>query len=114
MRGRADDVEGAGDGLVEELREADGDGQHAHRLDDLAVGAAEVGDEDDDCLAVAEVGDGGEGGADAGVVEDLLRFLVDGDVEVDAHEDALAGDIDVADGLLVHRWTFIDASEFVS
>ena len=49
----------------------------------------------------------GIGGPDARVVADLA--VGQRDVEVDAHEDALAGDVRVADGELVHvrlrlRW----------
>ena len=64
----------------------------------VALGAAEVAHEDDLGALVLEVLDGGDGGADAGVVGD--DAVLQGDVEVDAHEDALARDVGVADGLL--------------
>src|SRR4029079_11528768 len=38
-----------------------------------------------------------------GVIKDAPGLLVDRDVEVHADEDALAADVDVADGLLVHE-----------
>src|SRR5204862_3841838 len=45
-----------------------------------------------------EVFDGGDGGADAVVVGDGA-VRIEGDVEIDAHEDALVVDIDIAHGL---------------
>ena len=68
------------------------------RLGAVALGAAEVAHEDDLGALVLEVLDRGDGGADAGVVRD--DAVLQGDVEVHAHEDALARDVGVADGLL--------------
>ena len=67
-------------------------------LEAVALGAAEVAHEDDLGALVLEVLDRGDRGADAGVVRD--DAILQGDVEVHAHEDALARDVGVADGLL--------------
>ena len=74
---------------------------------DLAAGAAEVAGEDDDRALVAQVADRGHRRPDAGVVGDLpVRKR---HVEVHAHEDALAGGVQVADRELVHGWRPIAA-----
>ena len=88
--GRECDVLVLVDDVVEEFTEAVDDGAEAHRGDGLALGAAEVGAEDDAGLVAEGVLDGGDGLADAGVVEDLGAVLGKGNVEVDADEDALA------------------------
>ena len=92
----------AGDRHVpaEELRQPLRDGPQAEAVLDLAVGPAEVAREDDPRAVGEQVVDGRDGGADARVVGDLA--VLERDVEVDADEDALAGDVDVADGQLVH------------
>ena len=93
----ADAVGGEGDVLVvaedvvEEAAEVVDEGAEAHGLDGLALGAAEVRAEDDLGLVAEGVLDGGEGLADAGVVGD--DAVLEGDVEVDADEDALVGEV---------------------
>ena len=64
----------------------------------VALGAAEVAHEDDLGTLLFKVLNRGDGGADAGVVGH--DAVLQGDVEVNAHEDALARDVGVADGLL--------------
>ncbi len=61
------------------------------RLLRVLVGIAEMGHEDEAPDALSEnVLDGGEGGHDSGVVLD--HPVLHGDVEVDAHDDAFAGE----------------------
>ena len=104
----ADAVGGEGDvfveidDLIEELAEAIDDRAEAHGSDGLALGTAEVGAEDDFGLVAEGVLDGGDGLADAGVVEDLGAVLGEGNVEVDADEDALAVEVEVADRKFGH------------
>jgi len=96
----ADRVGGEGDALAEELLELGNDGLQRVLGVDLAVGASEVGHEDDGlCAMVDGVLDGGDGTDDALGVGDLVT--VEGDVEVDANEDALALEVDVLDRELV-------------
>lgn len=64
-------------------------------LDDLALGATEVGAEDELRVLLEEVLGGGDNGAETGVVCDGdFVGLVEGDVQVDAHEHVLAGEVD--------------------
>ena len=66
-------------------------------------GTHQVGGDEDLGAVLDEVLDGGDGGADAGVVGDL-EVLVEGHVEVAAHEHGLALEVsllEVADGLLL-------------
>ncbi len=86
--------------VVEQDAEVVDDGAEAHGGDGLALGAAEVRAEDDLGLVAERVLDGGEGLADAGVVGD--DAVLERDVEVDADEDALVGEIQIADGQLRH------------
>ena len=67
-------------------------------LGTVALGAAEVAHEHDAGAVLLEVLDGGDGGLDARVVGD--DTVLQGHVEVNAHDDALALDVDVANGLL--------------
>ena len=102
----ADAVGGEGDvfvlvdDVVEEQAEAVDDGAEAHGVDGLALGTAEMGGEDDLGFVAEGVLDGGDGLADAGVVGDGAVF--EGDVEVDADEDALVGEVEVANGEFGH------------
>ncbi len=104
----ADAVGGKGDvGLfaevmIEQGAEAVDDGAQAVFEIDLAFGAAEVGGEDELGLVAQRVLDGGQGLFDAGVVGDLGAVLGEGDVEVDAHEDVLVGEVEVANRKLCH------------
>src|SRR5256714_6857318 len=68
---------------------------------DLAVGAAEMGDQDHAGTALEQVLDGRERLADAGVVDDAA--ILDRDVEVDADQHALARDVEVANRGFLER-----------
>ena len=68
------------------------------RLEAGTLGAAEVAHEDDASVVLNEVVDGGQGSLDTGGVAN--DAILDRHVEVNADENALAVDIDVADGLL--------------
>src|SRR5579875_680553 len=95
VRGEAYVFVGAED-VVEEFAEAYGDGAEAEGVDALALGAAEVGGEDDfGSLAQGEL-ESGDGLADAGVVGNAAAF--EGDVVIDADEDAFVAKVEVADG----------------
>ena len=63
-----------------------------------ALGTAEMAHEDDASVVLNEVVDGGQGSLDTGGVAN--DAILDRHVEVNADENALAVDIDVADGLL--------------
>ena len=99
----ADDVLGQDDLLIELLAQALRNGGQGILHVEFALGTAQVRAEDDGRIVVQEVLDGGQRRHDAGVVGDLRA--VQGDVEVAAHEYALAGYIDIFDGLLVHNNT---------
>ena len=68
------------------------------RLEAGAIGTAEVAHEDDASVVLNEVVDGGQGSLDAGGVAN--DAILDRHVKVNADKNALAVDIDVADGLL--------------
>ena len=76
------------------------DRPQAQAVGDLAVRAAEVAREDDLGARLDQRHDRRDRGPDARVVGDLA--VRQRDVEVDAHEDALAGDVRVADREFVH------------
>jgi hypothetical protein len=92
LRGLADDVAGQLHVDAEQLAEAGGDGSQRVLGVDLALGAAEVGHDDDAGAGVAQRGQRRERGADAAVVGDVL-LSVQRDVEVAADEDPLAREI---------------------
>ena len=77
--------------VIEQAAKMGDEGAEAHGLDRLALGAAEVRAEDDLGLVAESVLDGGEGLADAGVVGD--DAVLERNVEIDADEDALVGEI---------------------
>jgi hypothetical protein len=83
----ADAVGGADDFPAGEFGEALTDGTHAKTFDDLTLGTAEVGHEDDAGVLLVKVANGGKGGFDPGVGADPA-FLIQGDVEVHPDEDA--------------------------
>ena len=93
---------GVGDkGNVEtrELSELLGDGLEGQLgLEAGALGTAEVAHEDDASVVLNEVVDGGQGSLDTGGVAN--DAILDRHVKVNADENALSVDIDVADGLL--------------
>ena len=85
----------------EELAQPLADRPQAEPVLDLAVGPAEVAREDDPRAVGEEGRDRRQGGPDPRVVGDLA--VGERDVEVDAHEDALARGVEVADRQLFHR-----------
>ena len=89
--GRPDAVVGERDRRAEEGGERVGDRAQAHVRDALAVGAPEVRHQDHLRVLLAQVLDGRQRLAEALVGLDLA--VLEGDVEVDAHDDALAGDV---------------------
>ncbi len=68
--------------------------------DALFVGTAHVGHEDQLAAVFDHVFDRRQGADDAGVVLDLA--FLDRNVEIDAHQDALALDVDVFESFRVH------------
>ena len=71
----------------------------------IVIEAHQVTGEDDPGAVVNEVLDGWDGGADAGIVGDVLA-VVEGHVEVGAHEHAFPLEVrrgEIADALLGHR-----------
>ena len=84
---------------VPSFRELLGDGFEGQLgLEAGAIGTAEVAHEDDASVVLNEIVDGGQGSLDTGSVTN--DAILDRHVEVNADENALAVDIDVADGLL--------------
>ena len=90
---------------IEDLFEQQAQTRHqwaqTHRLHWLALGPAEVRAQDDLGLVAKSVLQGGKGLADAGVIGD--EAVLQGDVEVDADEHALVGQIQVTNRKLRHR-----------
>ena len=84
--------------LVQQHAQTLGCRLEAHRGIGFSLGPAEMGDQNQPCSVAESVFDGGEGFADAGVVDDAAIF--ERDVEVDAHEDAVIVEREVADGKL--------------
>lgn len=97
----AERVAGDRDVAPDELGQAQADRPQPERVLDLAVRPPEVARQDDPRLRVEERGDRRNRRTDARIVADLA--VGDRDVEVDSDEDALAGDVDVADRQPVHR-----------
>jgi hypothetical protein len=94
-------------GHAQQVAEAGGHLGEAHALVHLALGPAEVGRQDHLGAVVAQVGDRGQGGADAGVVGDGAVVVL-GHVEVDPHQHALAaqfGTAEAGQGTLRHGTT---------
>jgi hypothetical protein len=90
--------------LAEQLAEALGHGRERELQLALAVGASEVAHEDDGRALVEQVVDRRQRRGDALVVFDFSVF--DGNVEVDAHEDALAGHREIFDEQFGHGGVF--------
>ena len=97
---RAERVAGHRDRASEQLGQPLRDRPEPERVLDLAVGAAQVTGEDEARALREQVLDRRQRGADALVVGDLA--VLEGDVEIDADEDAFARRVGVADGELVH------------
>ncbi len=83
---------------------ADAHARHPQLLDDLSVRPPEVRAEHDPRAMLAKVLNGRQRSAQAAIVEDAARLLVEGHVEVDTHQHALTLDVDVTDCHLVHRF----------
>ena len=98
---RAERVAGHPHRPAEELAQPLRDRAQAQRVVDLALRPAEVAGEDDRCATLEEVDDRRQAGANAGVVGDPP--VLERHVQVGADEDPASGDVDVADGLGVHR-----------
>ena len=101
----ADAIVDEGDRAGEQLGEALGDRAEGHRGLAGALGAAEVGGQDEAPALANQELEGGEGLLDPGVVIDdhAAVLLLHGDVVVDPQEDAFATDIKVTNGQLRHR-----------
>ena len=101
--GREGHVDRFADLLVEQLAQAvDDRAQRILRIR-LALGAAQVRGQNDLGPMLERVFDGGQRGHDAGVVGDGRAVFGERHVEVDADEDALVGQFDVANGELGHE-----------
>ncbi len=88
------------DVATQQFGEALADGPQAQAVGHLAVRPAEVARQDHPGTLLDEQQDGRDRGPDPRVIGDLA--VGQRDVEVDADEDAFAGDVGVADGELVH------------
>jgi hypothetical protein len=100
--GRPWDRRSRGEGhlLLQQLAQRLGHEGQAHLGHDLALGAVEVGQQDDLGALGRQVVDGRQGRAQAGVVGDLAA--VDGHVEVHPDQGALAGEIGGVEGAEGH------------
>ena len=87
----------------DQLGQACPDGPQPQPVLDLPLRPAEVAGQDHRRSPLQQEANGGEAGADSGVVGDLP--IVERDVQVGSQEDALASNVDVPDGLLVHPAT---------
>ena len=96
----ADAVGGKNDRAPEQLGEARNHRREAVLGHGLAFRATEVRGEDDGCALLERVPDRGQRCPDARVVANHTVF--DRHVEVDADEDALAGEIEIFDGEFHH------------
>src|SRR5450759_3784863 len=94
------DVFAARQFFVEHHAQTLGNGLEAQLWIGLAFGTAEVRREDEAGAVSQSVLDAGQGFADAGVVHDAA--VVERDVEVDTHEDAVIVEREIANGKLGH------------
>jgi hypothetical protein len=99
LRRRAHAVLGEGHRRAQQRRQRIGHRAQAHLRDALAVGASQVGHQDHLGALLAQVIDGRQRLLDALVA--LHLAVLEGDVEVDAHDDALAGRVQVFDEQLL-------------
>ncbi len=98
----ADAVGGEIDALVEDFLDGGGDRLQRHVGDRLTLRAAEMGEQDDLGALFGKFADGRQHALDAGGVGDLA--VLDGHVEVNAHQNALAGDVgEIVEGLEAHE-----------
>ena len=101
----ADDVGGDGHLDVQELFQRGGNGLQAHLGIDLALGAAQMGAQDDGGIVLQQITDGGQSAADADIIGDLA-VLIQRHVEIAAQEDFLSGHVDVLDRFFVVHTLF--------
>ncbi len=95
------DVFAASQLLVQHHAQALGHRPQAELGSGLALGTAQVRRQDEPCAVAQRVLDGGQGLADARVVGDPAA-IIQRDIEVHAHEDAMVAEREIADGELVH------------
>ena len=81
---------------AEQLRDVGEDIFHRELGVGSGLRATEVGGDDEPTAVTDDLLEGGEGSTDAGVVGDL-EIIVQRDVEVDTHEDALTAEVVVLD-----------------
>ena len=98
---RTDTVVQLCNGAFKQLREPQGNGVHPQRVNNLALGPAQVRTEDQNSVLLQQIADGGQGCPDAGVVGHMP--IDQGHVEIDAHQDPLAPYVQVANRSLVHH-----------
>ena len=102
-------VRSESNGLAEKLGEVVGDDlEGGVRGDALFIGASHVAHENEAAALFENVFDGGESALDAGVVLDDSVF--DRHIEVDAHDNAFAFEIDVTQSFLVHDQNSLEKS----
>ena len=94
------DVLAGGQILVQKHAQAFGHRFEAHLGIGLALGAAEMGDQDQSGAVAQGILNGRQSFADASVVHDAAVF--ERDVEVNAHQDAVIAEREIADGELRH------------
>jgi hypothetical protein len=106
--GRTDAVVELDDVEAGQLLQTPGHRRQAHRLDDLALGAAEVAHQHRAAAALQDLLDRRDRGANARVVGDRAARVLR-HVEVDAHEDALPFQVQVVETRCgeVHRCHFV-------
>ena len=100
FRLRAGGIAGELDGRVDQRRQVVGGHLHAEFRVRPAFGAAQMAHEDYGCAVFEQVVDGGQGGADAGVVADLS--IAQRYIEVNPDEGFFALPGDIANRLFVH------------
>ena len=105
--GREGDVEGIADVVIEKHAQAVDDRTQAVFRVGLALGTAEMRGEDHLGLMSERVLDGRQRLADAGVVGDLGSVFAKRDIEINADEDVLVLQIEVADREFGHRRSLI-------
>ena len=99
------DVSSHGHLDVQEFLQSSGHGLEAHLGIDLALGAAQMGAQDDGGIVLQQITDGGQSAADADIIGDLA-VLIQRHVEIAAQEDFLSGHVDVLDRFFVVHTLF--------
>src|SRR5262249_28274566 len=94
-------VAGAPHLLVEQHAQTLGGRLETHFCIELALGPAEMGCQDQASAFAQSIFDGGQGLADTRVIGYATVF-VERDVEINAHEDAMAIKVQILDGELCH------------